>query len=384
MGDGIKEMKEFSFLLPTKIHFKVDGLKDLKSFVLGKKPFIITGRSSSKKNGALEFVKKCFPDGVVFDRVEENPSTDTCNEASAICRKEGCDWVISIGGGSPIDAGKCVAGLATNDGRCEDYFGRDLFRNNPLPILAIPTTAGTGSEVTPYAVITDKRNSTKKTVADTKIFPRVAILDPMLTLTMNRDITLSTAIDALSQCMEGIVSRKSTPITDILALEGCRILRRWLPYTLNNPRDIEARAKIMYASLLSGIVIAQTGTTLVHALGYYYTLYYGILHGVANGLFLIPMFVRNENYLPEKVRLISEALSGYPAGEKSYSIEDSLKLFFTELGFSYKAKDWNVDEKRIDEFVYSLSQDSYRFRNQYGEFTTQELEKIFKESISGR
>ncbi len=379
-----ESIKEFNFLIPTQIIFKVKGLKELKSFKLGEKPFIVTGKNSSKKNGALEFVKECYPNGVVFDKVEENPSTETCNEANSICRKENCDWVICIGGGSPIDAGKCVAGLATNEGNCEDYFGRDLFKNVPLPILAIPTTAGTGSEVTPYAVITDKKNNMKKTVADTKIFPKVALIDPELTLTMNKNITLSTALDALSQCMEGIVSKKSTPITDILALEGCRIIRKWLPYVINNLDDVKGRSEIMYASLLSGIVIAHTGTTLVHALGYYYTLNYGIPHGIANALFLIPMFNRNENYLPDKVKLIFNALLNESVQEGKYRIGDNLRLFFEELGFSYKAKDWGVEESRLSEFAQNLSQDPYRFRNQYGEFSVQELENIFRESYLGK
>ncbi|MCX8065332.1 MAG: iron-containing alcohol dehydrogenase [Candidatus Hydrogenedentes bacterium] len=384
MNTLIEGLSEFNFYLPTNIIFKVDALKDIRSFALGEKPFIVTGKNSSKKNGALEFVQKCFPNGVIFDRVEENPSAETCDTAGNLCKEEKCDWVICIGGGSPLDTGKCVAGLATNGGKCADYFGRDLFKNSPLPILAVPTTAGTGSEVTQYAVITDRKNNTKKTVADRRIFPKVALADPNLTLTMNRDITLSTGLDALSQCMEGIVSKKSTPITDTLALEGCRILKEYIPNVLKNPSDLHSRTMVMYASLLSGIVIAHTGTTLVHALGYYYTLYYGIPHGIANALFLIPMFRRNEKYLPEKVKTLSNAISNNPNFGTITKIEDNLKELFSELDFSYKAKDWGVESKKFPEFAENLANDPYRFRNQYGTFDMTELENIFEESYLGK
>lgn len=384
MSITLKCIEEFNFYIPTKVVFKIEGLKEIKSYTLGKKPFIVTGKSSSRKNGALEFVSECFPNGVIFDEVEENPSTETCDKGSKLCRKEGCDWVICIGGGSPIDAGKCIAGLATNEGICDNYFGRDLFKNSPLPILAIPTTAGTGSEVTPYAVITDRKANTKKTVADTGIFPKVALLDPTLTLTMSREVTLSTALDALSQCMEGVVSKKSTPITDALALEGCKVLRRYLPLLLNNLHDVKIRAMVMYASLLSGIVIAHTGTTLVHALGYYYTLNYSIPHGIANALFLIPMFKRNHKYLPEKVRMLFYAISEDLSLSDNGNIECALKNFFEEIGFSYKAQDWGVENTRFHEFAESLFNDSYRFRNQYGSFDVNELKEIFEESYSGK
>ncbi|MGC9053862.1 MAG: iron-containing alcohol dehydrogenase, partial [Candidatus Hydrogenedens sp.] len=277
-----KTFQDFHYLMPTKIIFKIGGISELTSLSiqLGKKPFIVTGKQSSKKNGALEKISKTFPNAVVFDNVEENPTIETCDKAGELCRKNRCDWIIGVGGGSSLDVAKVVAGLATNTGKCEQYFGRDLFLNMPLPILAIPTTAGTGSEVTPYAVITNTKNNTKQTVADYRIFPTIALLDPLLTLTLPYQITLSTALDALSQSMEGMVSKRATPITDCLAIESCKLIFQWLPKVLNNLEDIDGRYWLLYASLLSGIVIAQTGTTLVHALGYYYTLYYKVPHGI--------------------------------------------------------------------------------------------------------
>ncbi len=376
--------QDFQYLMPTKIIFKLGVLSELPTLKIqmGKKPFIVTGKYSSKINGALEKVMEVFPNAEVFDDVEENPSIETCDRAGQLCRDSQCDWVIGIGGGSPLDVSKVVAGLATNGGKCEQYFGRDLFFKTPLPILAIPTTAGTGSEVTPYAVITNPQNNTKQTVADTKIFPKIALLDPRLTITLPHQTTLSTGLDALSQSMEGLVSKKATPISDCLATESCKLIFKWLPEVLLQPENIEGRYWLLYASLLSGIVIAQTGTTLVHALGYYYTLNYKVPHGVANALFLIPMFKRNITFFSEKLRFIIEFLGEeYYREHPEISLKKALLRFFKDINFSPISTSWGVPDDQLELFSEQLHSDSYRFRNQYGAFSKKEIYNIFKETF---
>ncbi len=376
--------QDFQYLMPTKIIFKPGGMDELATLKIqmGKKPFVVTGKHSSKMNGGLEKIMEVFPNAVIFDDVEENPTIETCDKAGQLCRDSQCDWVIGIGGGSPLDVSKVVAGLATNEGKCEQYFGRDLFLKTPLPILAIPTTAGTGSEVTPYAVITNTKNNTKQTVADVKIFPEIALLDPVLTMTLPHQITLSTGLDALSQSMEGLVSKKATPISDCIAIESCKLIFKWLPKVLSQPEDIEGRYWLLYASLLSGIVIAQTGTTLVHALGYYYTLNYKVPHGIANALFLIPMFKRNILFLPDKLRFIIDFLDEeYDKEHPELSIKKALLKFFKDINFTYISSSWGVLDSQLKLFSEQLYSDSYRFRNQYGAFSIEEIYNIFKETF---
>ncbi|HOV32827.1 MAG TPA: iron-containing alcohol dehydrogenase [Candidatus Hydrogenedens sp.] len=374
---------DFQYFMPTKIIFQIESIKKLASLAinLGGKPCIVTGKQSSKINGALSYLLDRYSNAVVFDEVEENPTTDTCEKASQICKDNKCDWVIGVGGGSPVDVSKVVAGLANNDGPCEQYFGKDLFKKMPLPILAIPTTSGTGSEVTPYAVIVNRKANAKQTITDFKIFPIIALLDPSLTLTLPKNVTLSTCLDALSQSMEGIVSKKATPITDYLAVKSCKLISQWLPIVLDNPDDINARYWLLYASMLSGIVIAQTGTTLVHALGYYYTLNYRIPHGIANALFLIPMFKRNAKWLPEKVKTIVETIGGiFNDNDPEQSIANVLKYFFEKINFPYYSVYWGVSSDKLKMFSEDIYKDKYRFRNQYGIFTVEDLYKIFNES----
>lgn len=187
-----------------------------------------------------------------------------------------------------MDVAKAIAVLATNPGGCRDYFGSDKYTTPNLAVACVPTTAGTGSEVTPYSVITDLELGMKRTLSGRSLFPAVAVLDPALTLTVPRDVTVNTGLDVLSQAMEGIVSRTSTAVGDALALEACRLVRRWLPECVRDGNDLEARSQMLQASMLAGCVIAQSGTTLVHGMGYYFTTRFGVPHGLANGLVVPP------------------------------------------------------------------------------------------------
>ncbi|MDQ1258047.1 MAG: hypothetical protein QG656_2656, partial [Candidatus Hydrogenedentes bacterium] len=207
-------MKEFSWRMPSEVVCGAGCVDSLarRCAGWGERPLLVTGRNSARLSGALGRVLAQFPDAAVFDAVEENPSTETCEAGAEVCRQAGCDWVIGVGGGSPMDAAKAIAVLARNPVPCEQYFGRDQFTNGNLPIAAIPTTAGTGSEVTPYAVITHRRDLSKKTVAGASLFPRLALLDPELSVSMPRSVTVHSGMDALSQAMEGMLSRQSTPM----------------------------------------------------------------------------------------------------------------------------------------------------------------------------
>ncbi|MFA6243567.1 MAG: iron-containing alcohol dehydrogenase, partial [Candidatus Hydrogenedentales bacterium] len=345
----------FRYAMPTEIVFGLgcfDQLADIAS-PFGKRPLLVTGRNSARTIGALDRALSQLPRAAVFDAVEENPCTATCERAAEQCRQLGCDHVIAIGGGSPLDVAKAVAALAVNPGPCNLYFGSEKLTHGALPVIAVPTTAGTGSEATPYAVIVDSTDATKRTITAKALFPRVALLDPELTRPMPRSVTVNTGLDALSQAMEGLVSRKSTPVSDTLAIDVIRRVRANLPLAMHDGDDIDARSEMLYAAMLSGCVIAQTGTTLVHGMGYYYTLACGIPHGLANGLLLTPIFQFNAAQAPDKVRAIVEALSGRPlsSGSPATQVAHELHAFFRELETSPAARDHGVDEGRLAGFA---------------------------------
>ncbi len=382
-------MQPYRYHMPTEVWMGGGVFEDLGAHLspLGFRPLLVTGRHSARAAGSLDRALAMLPQAVVYDRVDENPSASACEEGAAFSREHDCDCVVALGGGSPMDAAKAIALLSTNPGGCAAYFGRGVFPEPPLPIVAVPTTAGTGSEVTPYAVLVDDTQGRKRTIGGAPLFPRVALLDPQLSVTMPRHVTINTGLDALSQAMEGMLSLKSTAFGDTLALEICRLVKRWLPRAVEAPNDLEARAQMLQAAMLSGCVIAQSGTTLVHGAGYYLTLEFGLAHGLANALLLPSVFYHNARYEPRKVAALAKVL-GRPVGddpaEAGAGIVNALHELFGELGISPAARDAGVMEERLRWCAEDLYGDPYRFKNQVGDFTVDDVFRIFEDAYLGR
>lgn len=378
----------YQYHLPTCIHFEPGAANALgdHAAAVGKRPFVVAGMRSARALGLIDRVVAAFPDAVLFEGVDENPTDTVCDEGAALCREAGCDSVIALGGGSPIDAAKAIAGLALHDGPCAGFFGRDTFPNGALPLLAVPTTAGAGSEVTPYAVLVHAAADQKATIGSACLFPRVAVLDPDLTLALPRTITINTGLDALAQAMEGIVSVKANPVAEIMAFEAIRIIHRWLPVAADEPDDRTARANMLHAAMLAGCVIAQTGTTLVHGMGYYFTLASGVAHGMANALLLTPLFQHNATVVPGKVARIAEAL-GHPCDARPESagraVAAGVHALLHRMRVSPAAGDAGVHADQLAEFAEQLAGEPYRFRNQLGTLDEADCLRLFKQAYHG-
>lgn len=291
----------FTYEMPTKLYFGrgcvAEASADIK--MLGEKALIVTGRHSAKQNGSQDAVVSTLESlgiqWVLFDEVEANPSVETVRKGAALGLQEHVDFVIGIGGGSPMDAAKIMALLCTNTLDDTALFEGPYLP--PLPIIAVPTTSGTGSEVTKISVLTNHRAGTKQSVKTPLIYPKLALIDPSFTMNVPEHVTIDTAIDALSHAIEGYMAKASTPISDVWAEEAMRFLGVHLA-NLRGDLSYAVREDLMYASTLAGIVIAQAGTTLVHGMGYPLTYYKGFSHGRANGLLL-----------PEYMKLMEESMS---------------------------------------------------------------------------
>ncbi|HSW62231.1 MAG TPA: iron-containing alcohol dehydrogenase family protein [Dissulfurispiraceae bacterium] len=303
----------FTFHLPAKIFFGLECVaKNSAEFALwGKHALIVTGRSSAIASGALADVLAALGShGMtweIFDRIEENPSFATVEAGGAAARCYKADMIIGIGGGSPLDAAKAIAVLAGNR-----ISARQLFDGNfpapPLPIIAVPLTAGTGSEVTQYSILTDAERRTKRSFADRGVFPKAAFLDARYTQSLSRTVTINTAIDALSHAVEGYLSKRSNFMSDQLALNAICHFGKMIGALGRDILSIDERERLLYVSLLGGMVIAQTGTTMVHSLGYSLTYFRNIPHGRANGLLLAEALRYAEKTVPGKIAAILEAL----------------------------------------------------------------------------
>ena len=375
-------MQSYRYLMPTEVVFETGGLDRLGALCagLGKRPLIVTGRHAARATGLLDRVLKQFPDAAVYDAVEENPTTLNCDAGGEYCRDAGCDFVIALGGGSAMDAAKAIAALAPRPVTCTELLDAPSLPEGVLPIVAIPTTAGTGSEVTPYAVLVDPDRHAKRTLRGHALFPRFALLDPSITVSLPRDITAATGFDALSQGMEGFLSLRATPFGDILALETCRLVKRCLSQALDRPGNLDARAAMLQAAMLSGCVIAQSGTTLVHGMGYYLTLHCGLAHGLANALLLGPVFVWNAHIAPEKVAALAGAL-GFPGPARpeaaAANISRALYSLFETAGISPAAREHGVPESRLGPWAEDIITDKPRFKNQIGALNTEDVYGLF-------
>jgi alcohol dehydrogenase len=216
----------------------------------------------------------------VFDRVQPNPRDIHCLEAGELAREHGVDVFVGLGGGSAIDTAKCAAVLLTNGGHPRDWEDFGALTSNPTPVIAIPTTAGTGSEVSPSAIITDTVRHKKMNLFDPRICPRIALVDPDLTMSMPPKLTAATGMDALSHAVDSLHCRLATPASDAMALEGARLIALYLRRAFDEPSNVEARCGMAQASLVAGLAVGITDVSGCHCLAESMGAVYDHPHGV--------------------------------------------------------------------------------------------------------
>ena len=288
-----------NYYMPTKIIAENGSVeKNSKLFAnYGKKCLVVTGKSSAKLCGALDDVTAALERNnityKIFDKVTQNPLISTCIEGGKAAREFGAEFVVGIGGGSPLDAAKAMAVFATSD-IDENGLYSSNWGNTPLPTIAVGTTAGTGSEVTQIGVITDSNGRKRSFRADVS-FPVIAFGDTRYTKCMPDKVMRSTAIDALSHCIESYFSTNSTDISRAHATLGARNIVKVFKEIVNNKElDDEMRTLVYEGSIHGGIAISITGTSFCHALGYFLSEDHGVAHGTACGMYLAEFVRYNE------------------------------------------------------------------------------------------
>ncbi len=247
----------------------------------------------------------------VFDQVEPEPSLHTVEAGRGACRDAKCDVVVAIGGGSALDVGKAIAGLALSERTVHEHHAGAEIPPRGLPIIAAPTTAGTGSEVTPNSVLSDPDRGVKKSIRGDSLRPRTAIVDPDLLRGMPRALMASSGLDALTQAIESFTSRNTTALTDALALQAFKCLAVGLPAALDNGEDPEALSNMANGSLMAGMALANARLGLVHGLAHPLGFRYHLPHGLVCGA-LLPYAIRfNQDVAGVKYDQLS-AIVGQP------------------------------------------------------------------------
>ena len=289
---NMKTGSPFSFDLPTRIVFNHNAKKQLPRIIdeLGlKHPVIVIDEGIRKAgliDGFLDSIEKAGVPFELFSDVEPNPKDYNVDLGVEKIQEHNCDSVIAIGGGSPMDCAKAMAAVATLGGRARDYTDRGAITQNVLPIIAIPTTAGTGSEVTFGGVITDSQRKFKFTIKGITLAPRVALLDPSLTITMPPDLTAATGMDALTHAIEAYTAKNTQLLSDAFALHSIELIWHNLKVAFNQGANLEARTGMLLASLMAGIAFSHSDVGAVHCIAEAIGGMYDIPHGVCNAVML--------------------------------------------------------------------------------------------------
>lgn len=268
-------MKTFEYLMPTRIIFGNGEIAraGVLTREVGRRALVVTGkramRSSGILNRLLDYLESTGVDAVVFDRISPNPKVMEIDDGARYAKEHHCAVVIGLGGGSAIDGAKGIAVAAGCGKSIKEYIlGSKMPGKAVLPIIAIPTTAGTGAEITRRAIISDMEGQTKRGIQGNAIFPKVAIVDPELSLSVPKNITAETGFDVLCHAIETYVSRRAQPITTLFSEEAIRIVSENLEEIVRDGSNLERRTNMMYASLLMGFNLANSSTCLPHRMQY--------------------------------------------------------------------------------------------------------------------
>ncbi|MDR1656466.1 MAG: iron-containing alcohol dehydrogenase [Deltaproteobacteria bacterium] len=360
-------MNGFVLRAPSTIHFGENvALKvgdEVKRFGGKKKPLIVTDiflASSGAIDPIIASIKAAGLQYAIYAGVDKEPTMEHVDGCLAIGRESQCDLIVAVGGGSPIDVGKAVSFMATNPGQIQDYMGLDKIGLNALPLIAVPTTAGTGSEATATTIITDTVNDVKMLIISPRIIPKVALIDPLLTLGMPKGLTAATGLDALTHAIEAYVSRKAQPYSDLYALSAVKLIYKNLPVAWAEPGNVEARSKTLLGALQAGMAFSNASVALVHGMSRPVGAIFHVAHGVSNAALLgeVMDFSLSGNYaryadiamamgLPNLNDDVKTAQSG--ADKVRQLIKDLEVPTLTELG---------VTKEKLDPVVSKMADDA--------------------------
>jgi alcohol dehydrogenase len=313
--------KRFPFALATRIEFGEGAATSVgaEAASLGRRAFVVSDpgvEAAGLVDPVLRSLRQSGLEAKLFAEVETNPRAATIDRGAALARDLKADVIVAVGGGSPIDSAKAISAVLTHGGVAFDY---EYVTEDPVPgpcapVIAIPTTSGTGSEVTSWAIVTDSSRNYKMPIGSIHLAPRVAIMDPLLTLTLPPAATATTGVDALVHAIESFTARCANPISDGLSLYAIELIGTYLEMAVADGSNLEARAAMMLASLTAGIAFGNADTAAVHSMGEALGGLFDLGHGLTMAICLPHVLRLNAPAVPMKVARIGQAL-GLPVDE---------------------------------------------------------------------
>ena len=365
-------LNSFNFELPTRIVYGVGAIGKLVESIealRSQKVLVVTDKGVEASGLLAPISEQLAAAGLKFDifsDVEPNPKDRNVHAGAQVAQRLQADCLVAVGGGSPIDCAKSVAVMATHEGVVRDYEGKDKISGDVLPLIAVPTTAGTGSEVTFSSVITDTAEGFKFTVKHPRLAPRTALLDPQMTTTMPPGLTAATGMDALTHAIEGYTANVSEPLADAAALYAVELVAKYLQTAVFEGDNLEARAGMLVGSLLAGIAFSHSDVGSVHCIAEALGGKYDTAHGVCNAVVLPAVMEYNMDYCLERYARIALAMGiRFDSVEegarraveavKQLAIDVNLPSFAT---FGVKVAD--IEELAVKSFVNGSNVDNPR------------------------
>lgn len=383
----------FTLTQPTRIRFGLDTINDLAALVreLGGSRVFLVIDPGVVAAGLLEPISASLAiDKIpftVYDQVDPEPGLKLADNGAKLARKGKCDCVVGVGGGSAMDIAKAVSILLTNGGKAEDYIGLGKIAKNGVPKIMIPTTAGTGAEVTFTAVFINEKTGSKAGMNGDPLYPEAAILDPALTLSIPPHVTATTGIDALTHALEAYVSTQAHTISDMYALEAIDLITANLGKAYANGGNIEARSAMLLGSLLAGKALATAGVGLVHAMAYPLGGMHKIPHGLANAVLLPYVMAYNLIGAPERFSTLAEMfgvdVSGMTTREAAEAAVEAVWRLNDDVGIPKNLQELGIPREDIPEMAKIALTVARPVANNPRRPSREEVEAIYEEAMNG-
>jgi alcohol dehydrogenase len=359
---------DFSYYMPTRIIFGCGKLNEIKTtpYLPGKKALVVIGESGAmRKYGYLDrvikYLKENGIESVVYDKIQPNPVSEHVGEGASIAKENGCDFVVGLGGGSTLDSSKSIAVMAVNPGKYWDYIargsgGRKTPPNGALPIVAITTTAGTGTEADPWTVITKSDTNEKIGWGNNFTFPRLSIVDPELMVSVPAKTTAYTGMDAFFHSVETYLATINQPTSDHLALEAISLITRYLPIAVKDGANMEARTKLAWANTEAGICESLSCCISHHSMEHAVSAYFpDVAHGCGLTMLSVSYFSclagKYPARFPDLAKAMGENVDELDEKERPMAFIAGLKKLIKNIGFEDKLSDFGIEQSNLKTFA---------------------------------
>ncbi|KGM96673.1 alcohol dehydrogenase [Clostridium novyi A str. 4552] len=375
-------------IVPKKIVYGKEALKDagiyLKEF--GKKALIVTDEIMVKIGNVSKVTEILDTNDikyVIYDKVNSEPTDIMVDKGIEIYNSEKCDFLIAVGGGSPIDTMKAIGAMITNPGKISDYMGK-IIENCPPPLVAVPTTAGTGSEATQFTIISDTVNNVKMLLKGPNLLPQLAIVDAEMTMTAPKGVTAATGIDALTHAVESYTSRVAQPLSDTFALSAIKRIFNNLRKAYNEGNDFESRNQMSLGSLEAGIAFNNASVTIIHGMSRPIGALFHVPHGISNAMLFVECLKFAIEGAPERFAEIAKVIGSYKEGmtdmEAAQTVVDEIAKLCSDINIP-TLEEFGIDKEEFFAVMDKMADDALASgspNNTMRQPTKEEIIEIYK------